>query len=400
MKKRVLLQVQALTYLYMGLGAIYTKYKDFPGELEVDVLFTGDLDADNFIRKIKLSKYINSVYCINRNSDLRKISKRIEKLKNNFLNRFLYKKFYGPIAKEIINYKIPNLNYDDVFFSHESHLLIISLLRTINEKINFVMYGDGSGLLMRKDSKLVNPFVKIIKNPVLNEIVVDEIIALAPMIEDGICDFDNIPVTATEPAILSDLIENDSNAQEIINNWTDVILEKYSNFNHKILLLTTRLDDKRFNMSEEDQVSIYIDMVNEYCPENSLVILKLHPSSTVDVAKILQEKRIKNCVFETVPITLKEYPVEIYSKLMKNLDLAITFLSSSRISLSLLYNMETIDSSEVIKNYPLKDRVNCFLEVYAKVLELYPTWNKKSILCKYDLVPMLIDFYKNHNSGK
>ena len=53
MKKRILLQCQALTYLYTGLGAIYTKYSDCKKNLEIDVLFTKEVEPSAFLDKIK-----------------------------------------------------------------------------------------------------------------------------------------------------------------------------------------------------------------------------------------------------------------------------------------------------------------------------------------------------------
>lgn len=214
MSKRILLQCQALTYLYMGLGAIYTKYKDCSEDLEIDVLFTGDSNVDDFIDKLALSKYVHNIYCINK-LDRRKISKRINKLKNNMFGRFLYKKFYQPRAYKMISSKIPNLmSYETVFFSHEFDCILISYLKDIAKHIHVVQYGDGSGLLMRKNTKLINPFYAPRINPFLGEIYPDEVIALAPLIEDGSCEFDNIPVSATDPEVLSKLIENDVNVQK------------------------------------------------------------------------------------------------------------------------------------------------------------------------------------------
>ena len=312
--------------------------------------------------------------------------------------RFLYKKFYQPRAYKMISSKIPNLmSYETVFFSHEFDCILISYLKDIAKHIHVVQYGDGSGLLMRKNTKLINPFYAPRINPFLGEIYPDEVIALAPLIEDGSCEFDNIPVSATDPEVLSKLIENDVNVQKKVNKYIDEVLDKYSNYENKVLLLTNSLEDKRFRMSEEDQINIYIDMIEKYCPDNSLVILKLHPTAKVDLTDVLMQRCKKNCVFEVIPLELKAYPVELYSKLMKNLGLVITFLSSSRVSLSLLYNVETTDALEVVNNYPLKDRVDFVLDCYKKCIDLYPNWDKKSILYKCDIVPFVIKFYENYN---
>lgn len=379
----------------MGLGAIYTKYKDSAEDLEIDVLFTKDVDSDNFVSKIKLSKYANNIYSIKR-ADFGKNIKRINKLKKNFLGKFLYEKVYRPRIHKIIKSKIPNFCYDEVFFSHELPFSIITFLKDISEKTNFVIYGDGSGLLMGKDTKLINPYKKPTKNPFIQEIRPNEIVALAPIIEDDSFDAENIPVMGTEPKVLSDLIENDIQVQEKVNDYTDSILEKYPDNKNIILLLTNALDDKRFNMNEEDQVNIYFDMIDKYCPENSVVILKLHPTSKVDIAKILKEKCKKNCIFEVFPNELKEYPIEIYSKLIKKSSLVITFISSSRVSLSLMYNVDTSDAFDVIQNYSLKHRVNPVLNVLQKNLELYPNWDKKNVLYQCDIVPQLEEFYEKY----
>lgn len=395
MAKKILLQCQALTYLYTGLGAIYTKYQDCKEELEIDVLFTRNTETENYIKKIKLSKYIKNVYYIS-DEKLENIVSKIRKLKNNYEGNILFKKFYYPKAYNVLRSVLPNFDYSDIFFSHEIPTYLITFLKKVSPQTNFVIYGDGSGLLMGKGTKLINPYRKPGKIVFLPEIKPDEIIALAPIIEDDSFDPIEIPVSATCPEILLKLIQNDTKIQESINTYTNSLLDKYSNYPHKTLLLTTRLEDKRFCMNKDDQINIYLDMIEKYCPENSLIILKLHPSTNTNIAKILSEKCTKNCAFEIMPDELKEYPIEIYSKLIQNIGLAITFLSSSRISLSQLYKIKTTDAYEIVQKYPLRYRINPMLKVFQKVLDNYPTWDKKSIIYQCDIIPDLKNFYENY----
>ena len=396
MVRKILLQCQSLTYLYTGLGAIYTKYQNSKDDLEIDVLFTGELNVDDFIEKIKLSKYVKNVYCL-RDINYRYLLKKINKLKKDFLSKFLLNRFYRFFINNIIKRKIPNLRkYSDVFFSHETEYYLLTFMKEVAPNINFVCYGDGSGLLLGCKTKLINPLREVRKNIFLNEIKADEIIALAPIMEDDSFDAMDVPVSATEPEILFDIIKNDFKIQSSIDHYMKPILEKFLHYENKILLLTTKLEDRRFGMSENEQVNIYLDIVDKYCPDNSLVVLKLHPSSKADIARVLKERCNKNCVFEIIPDELKLYPIEIYSKLIQNLDLAITFLSSSRISISQLYNLKTDDAYDVIQNYPLRGRVNPILETYQETLKRYSTWDRKSIVYKCNIIPEIAKYHEKY----
>lgn len=395
MTKKILLQCQALTYLYTGLGAIYTKYNDCKEKLEIDVLFTRSLNVEAFLDKIKQSKHIKNIYYID-HEGLNNIVKDIRNLKNNSAGETLFQKFYCPEAYKELCSVIPSFEYSDVFFSHEIPNYLMTFLKKMSPQTNFVIYGDGSGLLMGKSTKLINPYNKPANISFLPEIKPDEIIALAPIIEDDSFDPIGIPVSATSPQILLELIEKDIKIQDLINSYTNSILEKYSHCKSKILLLTTRLEDKRFCMDKEEQINIYLDMIDKYCPENSLVILKLHPSTDINIAKVLNNRCSKKITFEIMPDELKEYPIEIYSRLMQNIDLAITFLSSSQISLSQLYKIKTTDAYEIVQKYSLKYRVNPMLRAFQKALNNYPTWDKKSILYQCNIIPDLINFYEHH----
>ena len=147
-------------------------------------------------------------------------------------------------------------------------------------------------------------------------------------------------------------------------------------------------------MSDEEQVNIYIDMINKYCPKGSLVLLKLHPTSSKDMISILKEYCGNDYVFEAIPTELKEIPVELYCDLMKNLNAVITFLSSSKISLTLLYGINCINAYEVVQNYPLHMFVNPILKVYDEVLERYKYWDKKSLVYQCNLVEDFKKFYE------
>ena len=85
-------------------------------------------------------------------------------------------------------------------------------------------------------------------------------------------------------------IKNDFKIQSSIDHYMKPILDKFLHYENKILLLTTKLEDRRFGMSENEQVNIYLDIVDKYCPDNSLVVLKLHPSSKADIARVLKER--------------------------------------------------------------------------------------------------------------
>lgn len=384
----------------MGLGAIYTRYKGMENSLEIDVILTRDDEsANDFVQKIKKSKYVNNVFHI-KSQDFGKNFKRIDKLKNNFLGKLLFKFYYKKNILNIIKSKINNKKYDSIFFSHELSYFLITFLKFLYQNAEYNIYGDGSGVLIGKNVKLINPYKKQYIFKFFKEIKPDNIIALASMIEDDSFNAKNIPVLPTDSNITVKLIKNDAEIQKYIEKYTNEILSKYRNIKNKILLLASRLEDKRFKINQDNQINIYLDIIEKYCPENSLVIIKLHPTSKFDIVSLLKEKCKKNCIFEAIPQSLKAYPVEIYANLIEKFDLVITFISSSRIALSELYKVKTTDAFDVIQKYPLKDRVNPPLEVIREVLNRLPNWDKKSVIYQCDIIPKLIEFYEKNGGYK
>ncbi len=392
MKKRVLLQCQSLTYFYNGLGAVYTKY---PGEnIDIDVLFTNNsFIAKSFIEKIKASKYVQNAYIYDYQT-FSKISKKIKKNKKNKFNTYLFNRFYKPKIFKTLRKQFNNYEYTDIVYSHETQSNIISYLKFAYPGAHFIMTGDGAGLLMGSNSRLVDP---LMKNPFeykfFDEMKPDEIIALAPVLEDDSFDVSNIPISAINVQILLKIIFEDEKIQNEINTFTEDILEKYRHCKNKVLILTTLLSDIRLNMSKDSQVQIYADMIDKYCPDNGLVILKLHPTAREDFIYSVKEKCKKNCELVFIPSYLKEYPVEIYYNLIQNLDFVITFLSSSCISLARLYNIKTVDAYEITQKYPLKDKVNSSFKINNEIINLLKDWDEKSLLYKCDLASELVKLY-------
>lgn len=394
MKKRVLLQCQSLTYFYMGLAAVYTKYRD--RDVIVDVLFTREAsDVETFVKKLKCSEYVDSVYCF-QNETLKRTSRKIEKLKSDFWGKFLFEYKYKRRINKIIKSNLGNAEYSDVFYSHELSYNLIKFIQFTYPNINLVIYGDGSGLLMYKCDQLINPCISISKNIYINGLKPDEIISLSPYIEDNSFDEEGIKVTATDKDVFIDIIEKDTPIQDLLNEFTDEVKKKYANITKKYLLLTTRLDNERFMMSPEDQIQIYIDIIEKYCDVGSLIILKLHPVGNVGLYECLKERLNALYTVEVIPGSLKEYPVEIFSSLLKELTSVISFISSSKVSLKVLYDINCIDGIDIIKNYNLIHRIAPVLDVYSKVTEKIPNWDKKSVIYKTDIVPAIKEFYEKY----
>lgn len=389
-KKKILLQCQSITYLYMGLAAILTKYSK--NDVDIDIFFTKyDVSAE-FIEYVKMNKLFKNLFIMNYDA-FYKIKNPLNKIMDNKLNKFYYDKIYTKYIAYKYKKQLGNNEYSEIFYSEGSLHIIYANIAYPNA--HFVMYGDGSGLIYNPcNSKLIDFYNNTFNDRFYKIKSPNEIISLAPYKKDNSIDISGIPVLATNPEILLDIIKKDTSIQSKVNKYANHIQNEYFNYDKKILILTSRLEDKRFNMSEKHQIDIYIDMINKYANENSLIIIKPHPTSEINLTAILKEKC--NCKIIDIPDELKPLPVEIYTNLLKQIDTVITFLSSSKISLKALYGINGLDCYDIIQNYPLKNRVNIDLEVYQKICKKFDNWDKKSIIYECDVLSEYLKFYKKN----
>ena len=390
-KKKILLQCQSLTYLYTGLAAILTKYST--EEIDIDIFFTKRDASKEFINYIKMNKCFKNLYTLDF-AVYDKINRKLSKLKVNTWNKIYFDKVY----KKYIAYKFrEQLNkneYSEIFYSEGGCSFIYLTFAYPNA--HFVMYGDGSGLIYNpSNSKLINFNQNTSKKRLFKLKSPDEIIALAPYKEDDSVDITGVPISATNPQILLDIIKRDKEIQHKVDDFANSISSDFSQYDKKILLLPSRLEDKRFCMQDDDQINIYVDIINKYTTDNSLVILKPHPTSKINLLSSLREKC--SCKIIDIPDDLKPLPVETYVNLLNQMDKIITFLSSSKVSLKAIFNIDTLDEYDVIQNYPLKERVNIDLDVYQKVCERFDNWDKKSIVYECDVLPEYKKFYQKYS---
>lgn len=390
-KKQILLQCQSIIYMYTGLAAILTKYSQ--DEVDIDIVFTKRVFSEEFFEYIKMNKYFNNLY-IPDFVIVDKIIKRLNKLKVNYFNKIYFDKVYKKYITFKFREQFNNNKYSEIFYSEGSDFIMY--LNIAYPNAHFVMYGDGSGLIYNPcNSKLIDFYNPTCDKKLYEIKSPDEIISLAPYKKENSVSVSGISVSATNPQILLEIIQQDISIQQKVDNFAKNICSECSYYDKKILLLPSRLEDKRFLMSDDDQINIYIDMINNYATENSLIIIKPHPTSKINLIPILQKRC--NCKIIEIPNELKPLPVEVYTNLLKQMDIIITFLSSSKISLKAIYNIDSFDAYDIIQNYPLKERVNVDLDVYQKVYERFDSWDKHSIIYECDVLPEYTKFYKKYH---
>lgn len=393
-KKKILLQCQGIAYYYMGLAAIYTKYPD--RNVDIDVVFSSaksSLDFKPFTDKLEQSKYVNKVYSLKFERprlylDFTLYSKSVKNYYKYYFN-------LKPLLVESIKQQISfyETKYSEVFFSHEQGNLLITSLKFLYPRAKFVAYGDGSGLISGRKFKIEDK--KITDYIFFKEIKPNQIIALTVYILDDSIDVRKIPIKGTNKNTYAELIENDELIQKEVNDYADEILNKYEN-RQKSILLTDNLEWYLYNMNEDQQINIYVDIIEKYCSENSIVILKTHPSNDELFTENIKSRCTKNIEIIEMPKRLKKYPIEIYCKLLKNMDNVITFLSSAKISLSYAFGVNCIDAYDVIQNYPLKNYANILLDAYQTICDRIPNWNKKSVVYQDNINPKLEDLYNQY----
>lgn len=390
MKKRILLQCQNLTYFYLGLAAIYTKYAK--EDVSVDVLFTNRNQSNVIMDYIKSNKHIEHVFGV-KYKQIYKMSKKINSMTNTFANRLYFNIYFKNYLQSKILKMLNKNTYESIFYSEGS--VLMTLLSTVMSSAEYVIYGDGSGLLYNgHSSKLcdINNVYK--KSYFLNEIFPTEIVSLAPYKKDDSLNTDGLSIIATNTDIIVELIKSHDELQNVVNDFAQKIENDYKGSDKKILLMTSNLEDNRFLMNKEEQVNIYVDMINEFATKNSLVIIKQHPNSKVDLVEILSKRC--DCKIIGVPAELNLLPAEAYTKLLLMMDKIITFISSSKIPLKMLYDIDTDDAWDIVQRYPLKEQVNCELEFFDELIEKLPTWDKKSIILEKNMIPVLEAFHEKY----
>lgn len=392
-KKKILLQCQSLTYLYLGLAAIYTMHPK--RDVIVDVLFTlSAATQEAYGDKIYASKYPNKVFTFFP-KELKQLHDKIPK-KKNFKNKILFNFIYKKQIQNFINKKFEGNKYSEVYFSHEQPNLIITFTKMAFGHAKFIIYGDGTGLLFGANTKLINPYKKQYKFCFFNEIKPDKIVGLTPYVKDDSMDIDNVPIQATDPEILKDIIKNDEKIQSEINSYTEELLTTLGHCK-KTLLLAANLNHKRFTMPENEQVDMFENIINKYCDNDSVLIVKGHPGQNFSIFETIQAKCAKNIKFIMLPKNIELYPIEIFEKLLTNVDNVIAFISSASISLKVIYNITSEDIYDIIQNYDLKHRVNYALKLYDSIIKKYDSWDKTSIIHKYNAVPEILEFYEKFN---
>ena len=386
-KIKILLQCQGLTYLYMGLGAIYTKFRN--DDIIIDCLFTKPEPTEQFIKYVSNNKYINNLFLINWNN-VNILNKKISKIKNKFFDKVYYKFYLNGEIKKEINNCLKNNKYSYCFYSEGSDLM--NLIYHTLPHMNYIMYGDGSGLIWNGfASKLISIKNNYVKPEFVKILNPNEIISLAPYKEDNSINIDGVPISSIDINSIIDIINQDKYTHNIVKSYTTKILNNYKSYDKKIILMTSSLEDARFMMPSEEQINIYVDILDKYSSENSLVIIKQHPTSKINLANILEEKC--KCTIIGMPPETSPLPIEVFSELVLNVDNVITFLSSSIISLKILYDVNGIDAWDIVQKYQLKHRVNIILEFYNQVIKNIPTWDKKSLIYEENVIPKYERFY-------
>lgn len=391
MEKRILLQCQNLTYFYFGLAAIYTKYAR--EDVIVDVLFTRYRNTDAIMDYIKLNKNVENVFDVNY-KQVHKISKKIDTMTNTFANRLYFNVYFKHYMQSKISKMLNKNTYDSVFYNEGS--TVMCLISTLMPTVEYVIYGDGSGLLYNRHASKWLDINNVYKKPYfLNEVSPNEIISLAPYKKDDSLNTDGLSITATNTDIIVELIKSHDEVQSVVNNFAQKIENEYKGYDKKIFLMASRLDAvEYFLMNEEEQINIYVDMINEFATKNSLVILKQHPNSKADLVEILSKRC--DCKIIGVPAELNLLPAEAYVKLLFMMDKIITFISSSKIAIKMLYDIDTDDAWDIIQRYHLKERVNSELEFFKELIEKLPTWDKKSIILEKNMIPVLEAFHEKY----
>ena len=383
-KKRILLQFQNLTYLYNGLAAVLTKYSINDIEIDFCVIELGT--NPEYLEYINKNKIFRHLFVLDNEFDS-KIHK-IHKIKETVLGKIYFELYLKKYSRKFIVKYFNNTKYSDVFYSWG--VFSIDYLGIAYPKANFVMYGDGSGLICNHNARLMdfynNYSIKLLKlkNP-------DEIISLAPFKLENSCNTKNVPVKASNAKILLNIIKQDESVQNAANEFADYVRNECIGYDKKILLLAAKLEHSRYRMSESDQIDIYVDMVKKYATKDSLVIIKRHPG-TKDPVSALQQKCA--CKIATIPDKLAPLPIESFSNLLNEIDCVISFISTSKVSLKILYDIEAVDAFDVVQKYHVKGYVNPYLKAFKEICERLPTWDKKSIIYETDIMPDLAEFYR------
>ncbi|MBR2526679.1 hypothetical protein IKE67_09465 [bacterium] len=393
-KKKILLQCQGIAYYYMGLAAIYTKYPD--RNVDIDVAFSSskvDMDFKPFTDKIEQSKYVNNVFSIRFVRPY--LYDRLASVPKNFGTylkyRFRYKRDIIKKTKEQLSFY--KTKYSEIFFSHEQGSMLITSLKFLYPKAKFIAYGDGAGLISGRKflitDKKVNDYI------FFKEIIPDEIIALTVYMLDDSLDIGEIPISGTDKDTYADLVKNDELIQKEVNDYADGILSKYDN-RQITILMTDNLSWYLYNMSEDEQINIYVDIIERYCSDNGVVILKTHPSNDELFIQNIKSRCRKNIEIMEMPKTLKKYPIEIFYKLLKNTENIVTFLSSAKVALKCIYDVDCIDAYDVIQKYPLKNYANIILNAYQNICDRISCWDKRSIIYEENINPKLTEIYEKY----
>lgn len=381
-KKRILLQFQSLTYLYTGLAAVLSKYSI--DDIEIDFFVTQLGTNPDFLEYINKNKIRRHLFVLDNEVD-----SKIQKIKETFLGKVYFELYFKKHLRKFILKYFNNNKYYYVFYSEGTPY--IDYLGIAYPKTNFVMYGDGCGLIRNYNHRLINIYANASKKGLLKIKNPDEIISLAPFKLENSCNTKNVPVKATNANILLNIIKQDEAVQNIANEFADYVKNEYMRYDKKILLLATKLEDSRFRMSESDQIDIYVDMVKKYATKDSLVIIKRHPGNK-DSASALQQNCV--CKITTIPDKLAPLPIESFGNLLNEMDCVISFMSLSKVSLKILYDIDAIDAFDVVQKYHVKGYVNPYLKAFKEICERLPSWDKKSIIYETDIMPDLAEFYR------
>lgn len=377
-KKKILLQCQGLLYFYMGLASIFTMHSK--EDIEIDILISAMWDSP-FIDIIRKNKYVNNVHIIKYRFPNK--YKKLFTIKNNLLNKikyyFRYKsKLIKSIKNEINIQSNLNEDYSEVYFSLEQSLLITSL-KLVYPNATFNTYGDGPGMVIGTNSRLIYKDKKFLNFKFFKEIKPDNIVALLPYRQDKSMDIENVPIIATDKNILKEIILEDNEVQKKVIDFKNELNQKFPEKKKNILLMTA-LSDKRYDVSIENQVKLYLEIVYKYCSEGSICVLKCHPTCGNELFEKIKMTNNKNITLLKLPDSMSVYPVESLYELIKDFDNVMTFISSAYVMLKYLYNIDCISSVNELEKYTGKNYVLDFVKEQYSILERIEGWDRKSLI--------------------
>jgi len=166
-----------------------------------------------------------------------------------------------------------------------------------------------------------------------------------------------------------------------INQYIKLLLSE-EKIGNRYLLITDNFAEVNI-MEFEKEVEMYCSIINDCCPENSVIYLKSHPGEYLPRNQRIKEILSSKYKIIELDIKYKRYPIELWKELLLNVN--IICMSSPILTLKYLYNIDVInpmDNKFIEKWFPvywwnsIKDGISLQLEPLKRL----NSWNGQGVL--------------------